>query len=626
MTLDVKAIAMPGLARSTDASFLFSGKAWVCLAGVGLVLTVPALGADLGHGVEASFSGVATLGTTLRTEDPSPGVLGGASAARVPGTPAGQLTPSSSAGASDLNFSAGRPVSTVLKAMAGLDVHQGNTGVFIRAHAWHDATLKNSDAAYGNFPNGFAQNVPLSDAGMAPQAQFANLQTMDVYGYTRLDVGAASELALKLGRQYVTWGNARFIGGGIHVINPSNAAAATRPGATVEESRLPVGMLYGSLQTSDASRWYGFVQYESRTQVLPGCGTFYAQANYAATGCGYVNASGLSDSVGLASGRYIHRADDVALASSGQFGLSWMLAPVDATTSLRLYAMRYHSRAPSIRVNNATFATGLDATTAAMVQRLTGPAGASYALLYPEAIKLVGASFETKLGPASQLYGELAYRPNQPVNLNATDMITGFLVRAPNSVLNLAKGVNAIGLGGAFDGYDRFKVTTAMLGGVQVFPKTLGAERVVATAELGLSHVAGLPSLGTLRYGRSDDFGGAAYTGGGACSDSSIAQKACAQDGFVTAMAWGYRMQLSASYSEAAWGAAWTPMLYLAHDVSGYSHDGTFLEGRRVVRPGVRAQWREGYFAEMHYLRTWGGAYNTQVDRDTLTLFAGLRF
>jgi hypothetical protein len=70
----------------------------------------------------------------------------------------------------------------------------------------------------------------------------------------------------------------------------------------------------------------------------------------------------------------------------------------------------------------------------------------------------------------------------------------------------------------------------------------------------------------------------------------------------------------------------WTPMLYLAHDVSGYSYDGTFLEGRKVVRPGVRAQWRDGYFAEMHYYRTWGGAYNTQIDRDTLTLFAGLRF
>lgn len=613
-------------ARHCDTPHLGSLGAWACLAGAALWCTPPALAADLGHGIEASFSGVATFGTTLRTEDPSPGVLGGASAARVPGTPAGQLAPNSSAGASDLNFSAGQAVSTVLKATAGLDVHQHSTGLFVRAQAWQDLALKKSDAAYGNFINGFKQNVPLGDAGMASEAQFANLQTLDVYGYTRVDVGASSELSLKLGRQYVTWGNARFFGGGVNVINPSNSAAAVRPGALAEESRLPVGMLYGSLPTSEDTTLDGFVQYESRTQVLPGCGTFYAQANYAATGCGYVNASGWSDALGLSSGRYIHRTDDVALASAGQFGLSWQLAPKDSDVRLRGYAMRYHSRAPSIRVNNATFAGGLDVTTAAMVQRLTGPGGASYALVYPEAIQLWGASIDAKLSPVTQVYGELAYRPNQPINLNATDMISGFLLRAPNSVLNLAKGVNAIALGGYFDGYDRFKVTTATLGGVQVFPKVWGAERVVATAELGLSHVAGLPSVGSLRYGRSDDFGGAAYTGGPVCTDLSIAQKACALDGFVTAMAWGYRLQFAAAYSESAWGAAWTPLLYLAHDVSGYSHDGTLLEGRRVVRPGVRAQWAAGYFAEMHYHRTWGGAYNNQIDRDTLALFGGVRF
>lgn len=114
---------MPGLARSMHAPPLLSRKALVHQAWLVLVLANNALAADWDHGIEASLSGVATFGTAVRTEDPSPGVLGGASAARVPGTPAGQLAPSSSAGSSDLNFSAGQPVSTVLKAMAGLDLH-----------------------------------------------------------------------------------------------------------------------------------------------------------------------------------------------------------------------------------------------------------------------------------------------------------------------------------------------------------------------------------------------------------------------------------------------------------------------------------------------------------------------
>ena len=582
---------------------------------------------DGGSGIQAKFEGLVTLGTAIRSDDPSASILGGVSAARVPGAPAGQLAAGSSAGGNDLNFPSGQAVSTVLKAMGSMDLRQQDTGLFVRAKGWQDMALKNSDHAYGNWPNGFTPNARLSDAGFAPEAQFANLQWMDVYGYTQVEVGASSSLALSLGRQYVNWGQAKFLAGGVNVINPFNFAAGVRPGAAQEEMRLPVGMLYGQLQTSEVSTWDGFVQYESRANVLPGCGTFYAIANFAPTGCSFVNAlPGVSDPAALASGLYAHRADDVAFASSGQFGVSWKFQPRDAAGPVRLYAMQYHSRAPSIRLTNATFAAGLDTTQAALMQRLSGPGATSYALLYPQAIQLLGASFESQLGPTRQLYGEVAYRPNQPLNLNAADVMAAFLSRAPNSALNLAKGVNAIGLGGTFDGYDRFKVTTASVGALQVLPKVLAADSLRVTAELGMSHVASLPSAGSLRYGRSDDFGVAAYTGGPVCTDASVAQKTCAQDGFVTSLSWGYRMQLSASYSESAWGAAWTPMLYAAHDVSGYSYDGTFVEGRRVIRPGVRAQWRDGYFGEMHYHHTWGGRYNTQIDRSTLSVIAGVRF
>ena len=67
---------MQGLARTRHAPPMFSRKALVHLAWVGLVLADNTLAADWGHGIEASFSGVATFGTAVRTEDPSPGLLG----------------------------------------------------------------------------------------------------------------------------------------------------------------------------------------------------------------------------------------------------------------------------------------------------------------------------------------------------------------------------------------------------------------------------------------------------------------------------------------------------------------------------------------------------------------------
>jgi hypothetical protein len=83
---------------------------------------------------------------------------------------------------------------------------------------------------------------------------------------------------------------------------------------------------------------------------------------------------------------------------------------------------------------------------------------------------------------------------------------------------------------------------------------------------------------------------------------------------------------VAANYPAAFLGATLTPSLVLAHDVGGYSHDETFVKGRVVLRPAIRADWNRRYFAEILYTRISGGAYNLQIDRDTVTLAAGIHF
>jgi hypothetical protein len=108
------------------------------------------------------------------------------------------------------------------------------------------------------------------------------------------------------------------------------------------------------------------------------------------------------------------------------------------------------------------------------------------------------------------------------------------------------------------------------------------------------------------------------------CVDTTLAQKNCALDGFVTANAWGYRLQLDARYR--AWSMQWTPSVLWSHDVHGYAYDGGFLQGRRMVRLGLRLDAGSDHFAQLQYHRISGGAYNSQIDRDTLTLAFGTRF
>ena len=256
--------------------------------------------------------------------------------------------------------------------------------------------------------------------------------------------------------------------------------------------------------------------------------------------------------------------------------------------------------------------------------RLLDANGLKYAIVFPEDIRLYGLSVSSRPASATRLYGDLAYRPNQPLTLNPSDQIDAFLRRLPTSALNLARNVNALPPGAQFDAYDRYATTSLILGFEQGLPGIADAERLLLAGELGWSHVAGLPGPGVLRYGRSDDYGLAAIDGL-PCIDNTPAQKSCAHDGFVTRNAWGWRLRLAAVYPGAFAGATLTPSLLLAHDVRGYSHDGVHVEGRRILRPGLRAEWGKRYFAELNYTRLSGGAYHLQADRDHLTLFVGMR-
>lgn len=273
-------------------------------------------------------------------------------------------------------------------------------------------------------------------------------------------------------------------------------------------------------------------------------------------------------------------------------------------------------------MTNPNIAGGFGATVNA---RLLDPNGLKYQMSYPEDIRVFGLSFDTRPREGSRVYGEYSYRPNQPLGINASDLIAAFLNRGALSALNLAKGVLALPPGATFEGWDRYKVSMATLGAAQTWPNMLGAARLTLSGEIGWSHVYGLPDPGRLRYGRSDDYGLASVDGGPACVDNTAARKSCDRNGFITPNAWGYRFRLAATYPGAFFGAALVPSLFYGKDAKGNSYGGFFVEDRWVVRPAIRAEWRS-VFAEISYTHTGGGAYNTLIDRDLLTLFTGIRF
>ena len=367
--------------------------------------------------------------------------------------------------------------------------------------------------------------------------------------------------------------------------------------------------------------------YEWRATALQGCGTYFNVATYAPEGCLQANVlPTVNEAAAFANNLYVHRAPDVAASDSGEFGLSLRYRPSEAN-DFRAYAMNYHSRAFHVRGINANVAGGFGTLAPPFFSRLTSPDGVKYALVYPEDIRLFGLSFDARRGRATRFFGEIAFRENQPVSLNLADVVDAFVARNPRALLaQPASGVNALALppGATFDAYDRFDVTTLILGAGQGLPGILGADRIVVGLEAGWSHVHNLPDPNVRRYGRSDAYGVAAVPGF-PCVDS-YPGKTCTLEGFVTSNAWGYRARLSAAYESAFLGATLIPSLGLAHDVDGYSHDGTFLEGRTAWRPSLRAEWGKTWFAEVAYTYVRDATrFSMLVDRDHMVLFAGAR-
>lgn len=581
--------------------------------------TLPSVAADftLGEGIEGKFDTTLTLGTQIRMDKPSPdayskSVGAGGVSSVVPGTPPGHLA--GQQGGSDLNYGQGNPISTVAKAAFDLDLKKDNLGVFVRANVWHDFVQGQSNAAYGNYANGFSANTPLGDSGFADSAKFSSTELRDYYAYGKFDLAEGKTVDGKLGRQVLQWGGSQFVTGGINsAINPPDYASQLRPGALPSDSKLPLGMVSAKLATGTAWNLEGFLPYEFRGAVLPGCGSYFDVTSYAPHGCAFASLAGATEKANLNANAYLHRNDDINASDSGQFGLSAGYKSDDLNTDLRAYALNTHNSAPLIRMSVNSTAGGVLA--------------ANYAVAYAENVALYGLSFNTKLNSTANVFGEVAYRPSQPIGLNAYDVVLAFAARTGAVARN--KGTNALPVGATFNAYDNFGVVTASLGTNKVFPKALGAERVMLVGEIGLSHVNDLPDTSVLRYGRALPYAGAAYAGGPACNPAapgSTTDKTCTTDGYVTSDAWGLRLLMSASYPNAMAGATVTPSLLVVQDVMGYSYDGTFSQGRSTARAGLRMDWSKSYYLDLQYTLFSGGNYNLAVDRSYLSLTAGARF
>lgn len=500
----------------------------------------PVQAADFMMGpVQARTSAFASLGTIIRAEKADPGL--------------------EAIQAGNKNFDRWDPVSTVAKFTADVDLSYRNYGAFLRGNAWYDYELEKGNRPFGNAANNFTPGEPLSDRGFPSEQKFSGAQLLDAYVYGEWDV-AGMPIGARAGRHALAWGESMLLGGGINAINPYDVAALQRAGSELKEALLPVGMVSVEAGLTNELNVSAFYQYEWEATRLPQCGTFFSVFDGIQEGC---------TTIDFGSGYPLSIGDFEKPDNGGQYGVAARYFSMPLNTEFGAYYVNYHSRNPIVAMSQPV-----------PVDANFNPTGVGrHKIIFPEDIQILGLSAATMIG-SSSVYGEVAYRIDQPVQLNFNDVLFD-----PS----------------AARGYDTFDNWNLILGTMFSLPRFLGSDETTVMAEVGYNRTQGLPTDGT--YGNT------------------------------TASAWGYRLFASMTYTDAFLGVNVTPSLGLDHDVNGVSADGIFVKGRVGATLGVQFEYLKNYLLDINYTANMGkkkdasgGYLNQSFDRDFIGVAVTVNF
>jgi hypothetical protein len=305
----------------------------------------------------------------------------------------------------------------------------------------------------------------------------------------------------------------------------------------------------------------------------------------------------------------VRRTPDQYPSEYGQWGVAaHYVADALNNTEFGFYFLRYSSRLPIISGRAVTS---------------TVPNTGSYFVEYPSGIRMFGLSFNTQIeGPGIALQGELSYRPNAPLQIDAVELL--FAGLSPLNAFLPAPGTRFVSQlgnyapGDVIPGYTRNHVSQLQFTGTKVFGPNnpLHADQIAVVGEVGATKVWDLPSQSVLRY-NSD---GTDTGGGPDVNSGNLNNPETQTDGFPTAFSWGYRLAARADYNN-AFGTPFTmsPRIAFNHDVSGTSPGpgGNFIEGRKSVTVGVESNYLNQWAVDLSYTNYFGGGqFNLVSDRD----------
>lgn len=578
------------------------------------------------------------------------------------------------------NFDTGL-VSEVFKATTDLEATYQNYGVFVRGTAFYDTQIMDKRNNYYDTSLAYqpSQNVPKDDSFTRGTRHSAgrDAEILDAYVYGNWDI-AEKPVTARLGKQVFNWGEGLFYRGGVNTTNPVDAGKFRLPGAELKEVLVPIEALNFSVGLTDNLSMDAFYQFNFKETSVDPVGTFFSETdlfgeggntaynNFSGTAlspaiAGYnaiaagafgpgalaqVQAAGLyQNGVNTSYGSMLKVADvtqDINAKNDGQYGFSLKyIAEELNSTEFGAYLVNYHAKEPTIYADLNGY-SGVDLvalTGSGAVQALCGGGGLSVACQrtaggfatvdmlgstqakreYAEDIRMYGLSFNTTVNETS-VFGEMAYRPNLPVGISATNDLLGDFVLQGGTLANNAGGSlgsaiiagQQINRDSQVSNARRVEAFNLSLGAIHNFGNVLSFDSLFGVAELASEHLRA-DSLKYTAVNGERCIAGRANTS--YSTDAAMAKQDCA-----TSDAYGYTMLLSGTWNDVYAGVNLSPFTVFKHDFQGNGHQtGNFIEDRKAYTVGLRASYLSSLEAELQYTEFMGaGESNSGRDRDNV--------
>lgn len=598
-------------------------------------LVVPALATDFefGDGWKGDWESSVSLGTSVRARARDPKLISAADAKAV-GLSGG--TGNNTVDAGDANYAVGDAFSTPLKLITEVEGKKGDLGFLIRGKAWNDFALKDDAVALGSQNNGwngyslqtgqFGQPKALNDSGFEPLNRFSNAYLLDAYVYDTFDI-AGKPLQIRAGNQVVNWGESLFVQG-INQINPIDVPSFRKPGAQLKEVFLPVPILFADQNLGDYGSLDLFWQWKwQNTPIEAGCGNYWEVAfgniGYSPGTCSNAVSLAGPAPVGQLADAYVNTIDGKKPGNSGEYGMAYRFTSDRLDTEFGLYAMQIHSRTPIVSVQFGAGGTQV-------------PFAAEWE--YPKDIHVFGLSAATNLLGWS-VGSELSRRTNAPAQIDGNDLLlsglgAGGMISPGNSIAFGPYGraaLAALAGNGYLTGVGRTNITQFQVNTVKAGNRILGADQYIFVAEAaGQWNTLPRADAGGLRYNRAFIFGpgSAAGYGGNTCASGlNVNVDGCANSGYATPFAWGYRLKLDLTYNDVFGGVSVTPNVFWSQDVRGNSIDNQFLNSRTALSLGVKFTYARNYTFDVSAVTyNHNATYDPLRDRDFYSANASIAF